>query len=84
MMIIYGVHTSAWGQVGEIEVLTAHRVVAEDHARTRSQDWIYGSLYVTTRELERAGSVKVISEWKDGKKIRDFGKGEWRRTQPVT
>lgn len=82
-MIVYSVHSYAWGQVGEIELLTADRVVAEDRARQRSRTAWHCSLFVTRRELEKADSLHVLSQWQDGEKIKDFGDGEWRRSRPV-
>jgi hypothetical protein len=82
-MIVYGVHSYAWGRVGEIELLSAHKVVAEDHARQRSEAWAYGSMFVTSRELEEPGGVHEMSEWKNGEKIKDFGPGEWRKVRSV-
>lgn len=84
-MVIYGVHTQAWGQVGEIEVLSAERSTAERHARTRSSDWPHGLVAVTARELDSVGCLRVLSEWRNGSRIdaRGDGPGEWRKTKTV-
>lgn len=80
--MIFGVHRYAWGQVGEIEILTDERATAEERARLQSADWLYGELYVTGRELNKAGSVRVMSVWKNGEKVSDYGvNGEWRKVQ---
>lgn len=82
-MIVYGVHSYAWGRVGEIELLSAHKAIAEDHARQRSETWAYGSMFVTSRELEKPGGVHLMSEWKNGEKIKDYGQGKWRKVRSV-
>lgn len=80
--MIYGVHRFAWGSVGEIELLTAHLVNAEDHAKAQSATWPYGKVIVTSRELDNPGAVRVVSVWKHGEKINDYGpRGEWRKVR---
>ncbi len=79
-MVIYGVHRFAWGSVSEVELLTAHQIMAEDHAKAQSAQWQYGKIIVTSRELDRAGAVRVMSVWKNGERVNDYGpNGEWRR-----
>ncbi len=81
-MVIYGVHRFSWGQVGEIELLTAHQVLAEEHAERQSADWTYGKVVVTSRELDQPGEVRVLSVWKNGAKVSDYGpRGEWRKVR---
>lgn len=80
--MIYGVHRTCWGSVGEIELLTAHLVNAEDHAKAQSGQWAYGAIVVSSRELDNAGAVRVISVWQNGEKINDYGpRGEWRKVK---
>jgi hypothetical protein len=85
-MTIYGVHTYAWGHFGETELLSQQRSEVERHARCRSEDWPYGLLVVTARELDRAGSLRVLSEWRDGTRVDSLGDGpgRWRKTREVT
>jgi hypothetical protein len=81
-VVIYGVHRYGWGQISEVELLTAHQVNAEDHAKTTSARWQYGMVIVSSRELDAAGDVRIMSVWKDGEKITDHGKrGAWRRVE---
>jgi hypothetical protein len=81
-VIIYGVHRASWSNVGEVELVTAHLVNAEDHAQAHSATWPYGSIVVASRELDKPGELRVISVWKDGEKIRDHRpRGEWRRVR---
>jgi hypothetical protein len=80
--VVYGVHRTTWGRVGEIELLTAQQDRAEGHARHSSADWCYGQVIVTSRKLDDAGCLREISVWKDGAKVRDFGrKGSWRKVR---
>ena len=81
-MVIYGVHRFGWGHVGEIELLTALPVNAEDFAKAQSADWTSGQVVVTSRELDKPGTLRLISVWKDGELVRHFGgNGEWRRVR---
>ncbi|MGH3566882.1 MAG: hypothetical protein ACRDRH_12790 [Pseudonocardia sp.] len=86
-MIIYGVHSYAWGHVGEIELLTAHHNAADGYAERRSTEYWAANFAVTSRELEKAGSLRVLSEWRNGEKTREpkghDGHGEWRKTRHV-
>jgi hypothetical protein len=81
-MVIYGVHRQdSSGYVGEIEVLTADRARAEDHARRASVGYLYGVVVVTHRELDQAG-VYVVSVYKGDRKVTDHGaEGRWRKVR---
>ncbi len=75
-------HRAAWSNVSEIELLTLHLVVAEDHARSESATWPYGVVAVTSRELDTPNVLRVMSIWKCGEKVTDHGpRGEWRKVR---
>jgi hypothetical protein len=81
-MVIFGVHRAAWSNVSEVELLTESLVVAEDHAKAQSATWPYGVVAVTSRVLEQANELRVMSVWKRGEKVADHGpRGEWRKVK---
>jgi hypothetical protein len=81
-VIVYAVHRASWSRVGEVELVTAHQVNADDHAKAQSATWPYGAVVVTSRELDKPGALRVMSVWKDGEKIKDHGpRGEWRKVR---
>jgi hypothetical protein len=80
--MIFGVHRAVWSNVSEIELLTQHLVVAEDHAKAQSATWPYGVVAVTSRELDKPNELRVMSIWKRGEKVADHGpRGEWRKVR---
>lgn len=81
-MIIYGVHRACWNDVGEVELLTAHLVIAEDHAKRESGNWPYGQIVIASRQLDEPGELRVMSVWRHGERIQDHGsRGEWRKVK---
>ncbi len=81
-MIVYSVHRLSQTQISEIELLTAHLALAEDHCKVLSADWPYGKLILASRELDTPGVLRIRSVWERGERIADHGpRGLWRRVQ---
>jgi len=81
---VYGVHRQEWESVSETELLTTNKTNAEQHAKAVSVEYTYGLVVITRRELDRAGSVWVVSVWRRGQKVTDHGSdGLWRKAKEM-